>query len=104
VGSTELEKIKDEDDCWEKVANYLAQGCFNLFLAVSPSKIVLGGGVMNRACLFPKVHAHFLELVNGYVSHPEVQSLIVPSGMKTDSEFHKKGVTAGLLGAALINQ
>ena len=30
----------------------------------------LGGGILNRPSLLPRVRQHFLQLMNGYVMHP----------------------------------
>ena len=46
--------------------------CVNLILTVSPQRIVLGGGVMQRAALFPMVRAETLRLLGGYVQSPAV--------------------------------
>ena len=56
----------------ESEAHYLAQMCVNLILTVSPQRIVLGGGVMQRAALFPMVRAETLRLLGGYVQSPAV--------------------------------
>ena len=59
---------------------------------LSPERIVLGGGVMQREELFPKIRVRVSELLNGYLESPE----IVPP---------KLGPRAGVLGAiALANQ
>jgi len=42
-------------EVWDVAAHYLACLCVNMILMVSPEKIVLSGGVLLRACLFPKV-------------------------------------------------
>ena len=48
-------------------AYYLAQMCQNLIVTVSPEKIILGGGVMQRESLFPLVRQETLRLLGGYV-------------------------------------
>ena len=63
-------------------ADYLAQMCVNLIVTLSPQKIILGGGVMQRTALFPMIQARVLELLNGYVQSDAVlnhiDTLIVP--------------------------
>ncbi|MEG2687280.1 MAG: ROK family protein, partial [Christensenellaceae bacterium] len=39
---------------------------------LSPERIILGGGVMQRQSLFPKVRKEVLHLLNGYVQTPQV--------------------------------
>jgi len=65
----ELPKIKDDDIVWDIVAHYLAVLCMSITLTCSPEVIVIGGGVMNRLCLYPKIHAEFIKIMNGYISH-----------------------------------
>ena len=40
---------------WDSVAHSLGGLCASLVLVVSPERIVLSGGVMNRTSLYPKV-------------------------------------------------
>jgi fructokinase len=68
--ATELPQVPDTDPAWEKTGSYLAALCANLVLTVSPSVIVIGGGVMNRDILYPIVRQKTLELLNGYVNSP----------------------------------
>ena len=53
-------------------AHYLAQMCVNLILTVSPQRILLGGGVMQREALLPMVRAETLRLLGGYVQSKQV--------------------------------
>jgi len=66
--ASELPKVLDTDPVWEVIGFYLASLCANLVLTVSPSVIVIGGGVMNREVLYPIVRKHTLELLNGYIN------------------------------------
>lgn len=50
-----LPDISDEDPMWEATAHSLASLCASLVLVVSPERIVLSGGVMNRTILYPMV-------------------------------------------------
>ncbi|CAN0501232.1 unnamed protein product, partial [Scytosiphon promiscuus] len=51
----DLPNIPDEDPMWEATAHALAGLCASLVLVVSPERIVLSGGVMNRTLLYGKV-------------------------------------------------
>jgi len=73
--------LPDDHPAFAIEAYYLAQMCMNLILTLSPQKIILGGGVMQRQALYPMVRARTLELLNGYV-HPlsdmkQMEELIV---------------------------
>ena len=80
-------------------AEYLAQMCVNLILTVSPQRIILGGGVMQRQALFPLVRSRVLTLLNGYVQSPalleHIDELIVPPALYPVS---------GLIGAYLLGK
>lgn len=81
---------------WELQAHYLAILCVNLALVYSPQRIVLGGGVMERA-LLPMVRRAYLAKINGYLGdqHAEMESFITAPGL---------GSMAGALGAIALAQ
>jgi len=64
--------VPEEDAFWDIEADYIAAALMNYILTLSPKKIILGGGVMQRDFLFPKIHRRVLELLNGYVSSKKV--------------------------------
>ena len=80
-------------------AEYLAQMCVNLILTLSPQRILLGGGVMQREALFPMVRARTQALLGGYVQSPAVllhiDRMIVPPALYPVS---------GLVGAYLLGK
>jgi fructokinase len=76
---------------WELEAHYLALGIANLTLALSPQRVVLGGGIMRHEQLYPLVHGKVSALLNSYIEVPE----IVPPGL---------GARAGVLGAIALAQ
>jgi fructokinase len=84
--------LPDGHPAWDLEAEYLALGIMSWTCVLSPERIVLGGGVMQREELFPKIRVRLSELLNGYLESPE----IVPP---------KLGTSAGVLGAiALADQ
>jgi fructokinase len=84
--------LPDGHAAWDLEAEYLALGIASWTCTLSPEQIILGGGVMQRAELFPKIRSRVAELLNGYVELPG----IVPPGL---------GDRAGVLGAiALANE
>ncbi len=50
-----LATFADDHPIWEVAAYYLAQICVNLIIIASPEKIVLGGGVLKRRSLYPRI-------------------------------------------------
>jgi fructokinase len=79
---------------WELEAHYLALGLQNYICTFSPQRILLGGGVMDQAHLFPRVRQNLQNLLNGYLKSPailkEIDRDIVPPSL---------GRQAGVLGA-----
>ena len=97
--------MSDDHPAWELEAAYLAQMCSNMIFAVSPEMIVLGGGVMQRAHLFPMIRKRTLELVGGYVASdmmtPEgIVSYIIPPKLRVNSSV----TGALLLGARALEE
>ncbi|CAL54677.1 ROK [Ostreococcus tauri] len=72
VKPADLVTLPDDDEIWDQCAHYLAGLCANLILTLAPERIVLGGGVMQRECLFSKIRAKTRELLNGYLSVEQI--------------------------------
>ncbi len=71
-----------DDPVWEFESYYLAQALVTYILTLSPEKIVLGGGVMNRQELFPMIRKHVTDLLGGYIASDKISNIdeyIVPS-------------------------
>ncbi len=96
---TSGEELPSDHPAWPLEAHYLALGLVNLILALSPQRIVMGGGVMKKSGLLPLVRQKVVELLNGYVQNPtiteEIENYIVPPGL---------GDRAGVLGAIALAQ
>jgi fructokinase len=84
---------------WELESEYLALGVMNVICALSPQRIVLGGGVMKQRVLLPLVRRRLPQLLADYFDAPEltqtdaIKRYIVPAGL---------GDHAGVLGALHI--
>lgn len=91
----DLPSLPDDDDIWDVCAYYLAQLCATLVLTVSPERIVLGGGVMQRKVLYDKVRAQTAQIINGYVTMPAAETFITPSTWDGNG---------GIMGAAYLAQ
>jgi fructokinase len=93
------EALPDDHPAWALEAHYLGLGVTNLVLALSPERVVLGGGVMAREGLYPLVRARVRDLLGGYLVSPALagglESYIVPPAL---------GDRAGVLGAIALAQ
>ncbi len=91
--------LPDDHPTFAIEAYYLAQMCVNLILLLSPQRIILGGGVMQRKVLYPMIQAETQKLLNGYVQSPAVlahiEDYIVPPALFPVS---------GLVGAYLLGR
>lgn len=65
-------ELLPEHPAWDLEAGYLAAMAVNLTLVLSPRRIILGGGVIERPELFPKIRHRLRELLAGYVTAPEL--------------------------------
>lgn len=84
------ENLDDEHLAWPLQARYIALGLANFICTLSPQLIVLGGGVMRRAQLYPMVQDEVRRLIAGYIEKlPE----IVAPGL---------GEMSGVLGAIAL--
>ncbi|RMF00745.1 MAG: ROK family protein [Chloroflexi bacterium] len=91
------ETLAPDHPAWELEAHYLAVGLAGLICTLSPERIILGGGVMEQAHLFPLVRQKVQQQLNGYVQSPaildKIDQYIVPPGL---------GNRAGILGAIAL--
>jgi fructokinase len=83
------EELPGEHAAWDIEAWYLAQGIAEIVLVVSPSAVVIGGGVGQRSGIHRKVAGRLEDALRGYVPAPRV----------TEPRF---GNRAGLTGAFVL--
>lgn len=85
---------------WALEAHYLALGVVNMITILSPQRVIMGGGVMDQAHLFPLVRAEVASLLNGYIQKDE----IMHGAEKEDGYIvpPKLGGQAGVLGAIAL--
>ena len=91
------ETIRDDHPFWEIEAGYIASALVNIILALSPQRIIIGGGVMQKRSMFPNVRSKVQTLLNNYIPHPmltgQIDEYIVPPAL---------GGRAGMLGAIAL--
>ena len=79
------DRLPDEHPAWKLEADYIAYAIANVIFMLSPQRIVLGGGVMERSQLFLLIRQKVGEIVNGYISSPtmagSLNDYIVPPGL-----------------------
>lgn len=91
------ESIPNNHQAWALETQYIATGLVNLLCALSPQRIILGGGVMTRAELFDEIRVKMKELSNQYFDHKELQEDIAEYVVPP-----KLGKRAGILGTLAI--
>jgi fructokinase len=84
---------------WALQARYLALGLVSVICLLSPERIILGGGVMNRPGLLELVHRNVVELMNGYLGAETSDE-----GISTYITLPSLGSQAGVLGAIALAQ
>ncbi|MFF2449589.1 ROK family protein [Neobacillus sp. NPDC058068] len=84
--------LVDQKEVWELEGYYIAQALMQYILILSPKRIILGGGVMNQKQVFTSVYHYLQELLNDYVSLPDLTEYIVSPGLGDDA-----GITGSLL-------
>jgi fructokinase len=61
-------ELPDDHRAWDLEADYLAQGLVSYMLTLSPQRIILGGGLMQRKSLYPKIRDKVVAYLNGYLA------------------------------------
>jgi fructokinase len=86
----------DDPKAWDLEADYLALAVVNLTYALSPERVVIGGGVAKHPALLPRVRARVLDLLAGYLATP---ALTEPAGMDDYIVGPSLGDRSGIVGA-----
>jgi fructokinase len=94
---TAAQQLPADHPAWALEARYLALGLQTWVCTLSPERVVLGGGVMQNANLFPMVRKELVRLLNGYIhARPLLEGIdlyVVPPEL---------GNRAGVLGAMVL--
>jgi fructokinase len=80
------EQLADDDPVWERVVDVLGQLLHAIVLAYSPTRIAIGGGVLARASLLPRLRRALGASLAGYVPRevlrePGVSGYLVAPGL-----------------------
>jgi fructokinase len=78
---------------WELEAWYLAHGILALLATVSPSRVVVGGGVSQTAGLHARIAGRLSEIAGGYFGPRDFVDVVVPPLLQQE---------AGIRGALLL--
>lgn len=91
--------LSDGHPAWDLEAYYLADALCNMTYVISPQRIVIGGGVMNRVELLPLIRRHTRVSLGGYIAPLDqaeaIEDLIVAAELGDD---------AGVVGALELAQ
>ena len=91
--------LPDDHPAWELEAEYLALGILSIVMVASPHRVILGGGVMERAPLIGLVRRRLRELVGGYLDRPQLGDEIARYIVRPELDDD-----AGVLGAIALAQ
>ncbi len=94
------DRIGAGDPLWDLEARYLAHLLATCVLAYAPQRIVLGGGVFERAGLLERVRPHLLKELAGYIPRSELSE----AGVTDYVRRPHFGQRAGLIGAFLLGE
>ncbi|MCA9965411.1 MAG: ROK family protein [Anaerolineales bacterium] len=93
------ETLPPDHPAWDLEAHYLAMALHNVITVLSPERIIMGGGVMGQAHIFPLLRQKVQQSLNGYVQAAailhNIDEFIVPPGL---------GNLAGVLGSIALAQ
>ncbi len=88
--------IPDDHESFNFIAEYMAEALMSYILVLSPTKIVLGGGVMDRTHMLPMIRRILAEKLNGYIKTDQLNDLdhyiVTPS----------LGIESGIKGALAL--
>ena len=68
-------ELADRPEVWDLEAKYIAQALTAIVYILSPQKIILGGGIMRQAQLFPLIRKYLVENINEYIDTKELRNI-----------------------------
>jgi fructokinase len=98
-----LQTVSDDHEIWNHAAYTIASLCTTLLLTLSMEHIVLGGGVMQRTCLLPKIREYTRLQLNGYLDlGAGGEDAQVDADLQRIITTSRHGDDAGLYGAIFL--
>jgi fructokinase len=91
------ETIPEDHPAWELEAHYIAAALHTLICTFSPKRIILGGGVMSQAHLFPMIQKKTGDSLNNYI-----QTKQITNNIDQYIVYPTLGGKAGVIGALEI--
>lgn len=92
-----LSDLPGDHAAYGLISHYVAHLVVNVVLSIAPGRVILGGGVMSNAGLFPPVRRRVIRLLGGFfapsVIEDRIEEYLVPPALAGD---------AGVLGAAAL--
>ena len=83
------ETLADDHPFWDIEAGYIANALVDCIFTLTPQIIIIGGGVMQKDFMFPKVRVRVRELINSYLTHDlllnNIDKYIVPPMLENRS-------------------
>lgn len=91
--------IPKDDPSFDFITEYIAEALMNYILVLSPTQIILGGGVMSREYILPKIRKYLKIKMNDYIKTDQMENL--DEYIKTPSLGTESGIKGALALAAL---
>ncbi len=70
------ELLPDDHPFWDTEAGYIGLALASYVLILSPTRIILGGGIMQRRLLMPMIQRRLLEALGSYIQIPAVRDRV----------------------------
>ncbi|PTM58028.1 ROK family protein [Desmospora activa] len=93
--------LSSRQEVWKMEAHYLAEAIAQYILILMPKRIIIGGGVMKQAHLFPLIRKEVSQRMAGYV---DIDSFDLDSYISPPSLGDDAGITGSLLLAEDVYQ
>ncbi len=93
------DSLPSDHPAWPLEAEYIALAMVAVICLLSPRRIILGGGIMQRTELLPLIRQRVKQLLHGYIASPifegDLETYLVPPAL---------GKRSGVLGALALAQ
>jgi fructokinase len=97
------EELQDSDSFWDLEAEYLAAAIADYVLVLSPSRIVVGGGIMQRSFMLARIRERVRRRLADYIRQPALMTGLAQY-IVTPRLGSRSGVLGGLALAALSSR